>query len=85
MDGNPAIINVYRKRTDLPPPGAGPGGYTYNSPHANRRPVIIGLQDQVGIRFRVHERVVEIHQGVGLVAAGHQSGEQESCDSRAPH
>lgn len=46
-DGNPAIVNVYRKRTDLPPPGAGPKGYAYNSPHANRRPVILGLQDQV--------------------------------------
>jgi len=46
-DGNPAIINVFRKHTDLPPPGAGPGGYNYNSPHANRRPVFLGLQDQV--------------------------------------
>ncbi|MHC4952400.1 MAG: choice-of-anchor D domain-containing protein [Planctomycetota bacterium] len=46
-DGNPAILNVYRKRGDLPPPGAGPGGYKYNSPHINRRPVLLGLQDQV--------------------------------------
>ena len=42
-DGNPAIINVYRKRGDLPPPGK----YNYNSPHANKRPVLLGLQDQV--------------------------------------
>ncbi len=42
-DGNPAIINVYRKRGDLPPPG----GYNYSSPHANKRPVLLGLQDQV--------------------------------------
>jgi len=46
-DSNPAIINVYRKRTDLPPSGDGRGGYNYNSPHANRRPVLLGLQDQV--------------------------------------
>jgi hypothetical protein len=46
-DGNPAIINVFRKRMDLPPPGAGPGGYGYDSPHANRRPVFLGLQDQL--------------------------------------
>jgi len=46
-DSNPAIINVYRKRGDLPPPGAGPGGYKYNSPHANRRPVLLDLQDRV--------------------------------------
>jgi hypothetical protein len=46
-DGNPAIINVYRKRGDLPPIGAGPGGYNYNSPHTNRRPVLLALQDVV--------------------------------------
>jgi len=46
-DSNPAIISVFRKRMDLPPPGAGPGGYNYNSPHANRRPVILGLQDRI--------------------------------------
>gem|GEM_PF-1460482 len=46
-DGNPAIVNVYRKRGDLPPPGAGSGGYRYNSAHANRRPVLLGLQDQI--------------------------------------
>ena len=46
-DGNPAIINVFRKHTDLPPPGAGPGGYRYDSAHGNRRPVLLALQDQV--------------------------------------
>jgi hypothetical protein len=47
QDGNPAILNVFRKRTDLPPNGAEAGGYRYDSPHANRRPVLLGLQDQV--------------------------------------
>jgi hypothetical protein len=47
LDGNPAIVNVYRKRRDVPPPGSGPGGYSYDSPHANRRPVIVGLQDRI--------------------------------------
>ncbi len=46
-DGNPAIINVYRLRGDLPPSGVGYADYKYNSPTANRRPVLLGLQDQV--------------------------------------
>ncbi|MHC4452869.1 MAG: PKD domain-containing protein, partial [Planctomycetota bacterium] len=46
-DGNPAIVNVFRKRGDLPPNGASPGGYRYDAPNANRRPVFLGLQDQV--------------------------------------
>jgi hypothetical protein len=46
-DSNPAIVNVYRKRGALPPVGAGPKGYSYNSPHANRRPVFLDLQDRV--------------------------------------
>jgi len=46
-DGNPAIISVFRKKTDLPPSGRGYGDYKYNSPHANRRPVIIDLQDRI--------------------------------------
>ncbi len=46
-DGNPAIINVFRKRHDLPPSGVGYGDYKYDSPHANRRPVILDLQDRV--------------------------------------
>jgi len=47
-DSNPAIVNVYRKHGDLPPTGAGGkgGGFNYNSPHANRRPVFVDLQDR---------------------------------------
>lgn len=46
-DGNPAIINVFRKHADLPPPGVGRGGYSYDPARGNRRPVLLGLQDQV--------------------------------------
>jgi len=46
-DGNPAILSIFRKWGDLPPLGFGPGEYAYDSPHANRRPVLLGLQDQV--------------------------------------
>lgn len=48
-DSNPAIVNVYRKYGDLPPSGAGGkgGGYGYTSKTANRRPVILGVQDVV--------------------------------------
>ena len=29
FDSNPAVISVYRRKGDLPPPGAGPGGYKF--------------------------------------------------------
>ena len=46
-DGNPAVVSIFRKRRDIPPNGAGPGGYKYDSPFANRRPVLFGLQDRI--------------------------------------
>ncbi len=45
-DSNPAIVNIFRKFQDIPPNGQSPGGYAYNPPTANRRPVILDLQDQ---------------------------------------
>ncbi|MHC4818602.1 MAG: PKD domain-containing protein, partial [Planctomycetota bacterium] len=47
FDSNPAILTVYRKKGDLPPNGASPGGYKHAGTFANRRPVILDLQDQV--------------------------------------
>ncbi len=47
QDSNPAIVTIFRKRQDLPPSGVGYGDYQYNSPHANRRPVILDLQDRI--------------------------------------
>jgi len=46
-DSNPAIVTVFRKHQDLPPNGTGYGDYKYDSPHANRRPVIVDLQDRI--------------------------------------
>ncbi len=46
FDSNPAIITVYRKKSEaLPPSGMGPGDYKWPGTHNNRRPVILGLQD----------------------------------------
>lgn len=47
FDSNPAIITVYRKKGDLPPDGLSPGGYRFPGTFANRRPVLLGLQDQI--------------------------------------
>jgi len=47
FDSNPAVLTVYRKKGDLPGNGASPGGYKYPGEFANRRPVILDLQDQV--------------------------------------
>jgi hypothetical protein len=47
FDSNPAIITVYRKKGDLPPDGVSPGGYRFPGTFANRRPVLIALQDQI--------------------------------------
>jgi hypothetical protein len=61
-DGNPAIITVFRKKMDLPPTGGGYKGYGYTSPHANKRPVILGLQDQAvrpGRTVRIELRAVD--------------------------
>lgn len=46
-EGNPAIVSVFRKRSDLPsPPGSG-DEYAYPSPLGNRRPMILDAQDTV--------------------------------------
>ena len=46
-DSNPAIITIFRKKYDLPPSGWTPRDYKYDSPYVNRRPVLIGLQDEI--------------------------------------
>jgi PKD repeat protein len=46
LDSNPAILSVYRKRGDLPGNGLGPGDYKYDLKNANRRPVLLDVQDQ---------------------------------------
>ena len=46
-DGNPAVVNIFRKRGKLPPTGIEYGDYNYDSPFANRRPVILGLEDRI--------------------------------------
>jgi hypothetical protein len=56
-DSNPAIITVFRNR-----PGAGKRTYGYDSPHANKRPVILGLQDQAvrpGRTVKIELRAVD--------------------------
>jgi len=45
-DGNPAAINVWRKKGDaLPPSGGGYEDYKWDVKHTNRRPIVVGLQD----------------------------------------
>ncbi len=46
-DGNPAAVNVYRKRGDLPPSGGGYDDYKYDTKFTNRRPIVVGLQDEL--------------------------------------
>jgi hypothetical protein len=68
FDSNPAILTVYRKKGDLPPNGASPGGYKYAGTFANRRPVILDLQDQVvrrGQTIRIPIAAVD-PEGFGL-------------------
>lgn len=55
FDGNPAIVSVYRKREDLPGPGLGPADYKFAGTHANRRPVLLGVQDVYVKRGRTLE------------------------------
>ena len=47
VDGNPAAINVYRKKGDLPPSGGGYDDYKYDTKFTNRRPIVVGLQDEL--------------------------------------
>ena len=44
-DGNPAAINIYRRKGDLPPNGSGYEDYKFDTKHTNRRPIVVGLQD----------------------------------------
>ncbi len=44
-DGNPAAVNIYRKKGDLPPSGGGPDDYKWDVKFSNRRPIVVGLQD----------------------------------------
>lgn len=49
--GNPAIVNIYRKRHDKPlPSGAGYKDYTYETAHWNQRPVLLDGQALVCTR-----------------------------------
>jgi hypothetical protein len=45
VTGNPAVVNVYRKRGELPGPGLGPGDYGFKATETNRRPVVLNLVD----------------------------------------
>ncbi|PCJ54231.1 MAG: hypothetical protein COA70_06255 [Planctomycetota bacterium] len=46
FDGNPAILTVYRKKSDLPPNGGGYADYKFPLTFSNQRPALIGLMDQ---------------------------------------
>ncbi|NUN49441.1 MAG: choice-of-anchor D domain-containing protein [Candidatus Brocadiae bacterium] len=61
-DGNPAAVNIYRKKGDLPPSGGGYNDYKYDTKFTNRRPIIVGLQDEVvkpGQTFTIPIRAVD--------------------------
>jgi len=62
FDSNPAVITVYRKKGELPPDGASPGGYRFSGEFANRRPVILDLQDRTvrrGQTVRIPIRAID--------------------------
>ncbi len=45
LDGNPALLTIYRKKGPLPPNGGGYKDYRFDLRHSNRRPILLGLQD----------------------------------------
>ncbi|MDJ0521968.1 MAG: hypothetical protein QNJ90_07820, partial [Planctomycetota bacterium] len=95
FDSNPAIVTVYRKKADaLPPPGLSPQQYRWPGTHANRRPVILGLQDTYVKRGRKLElplRAVDpegfpvaFHKRAGEVGAIEGSRFTWTCPKKAP-
>jgi len=46
FDSNPAILTIYRKKSDLPPNGAGYGDYKFPGTFTNLRPILLDAQDQ---------------------------------------
>ena len=70
FDSNPAILTVYRKRAeDLPPSGLGPGDYNWPGTFANRRPVLLGLQDRWVKRGKTLEQPLEAFDPEGQPVA----------------
>jgi len=75
FDSNPAILTVYRKRADaLPPSGLGPGDYAWPATFANRRPVVLGLQDRWVKRGKTLEQPLEAHDPEGQPVAFYKRG-----------
>lgn len=87
-DGNPAAINVWRHKTaSMPGTGAGYNDYQYDASQANRRPVIVGLQNAAakpGETIRIPIRAVD-PEGFPVVLAkradepGHFEGSEFVC------
>ena len=81
-DGNPAAINVWRhKSTTMPDTGGGYTDYKYDATFANRRPIIVGLQDAVvkpGETVRIPIRAID-PEGFP-VTLSKRSGEPGSFD-----
>ncbi len=46
FDSNPALLTIYRKIGKIPPNGQGYSDYRFDIKAGNRRPVLLGLQDQ---------------------------------------
>ncbi len=46
FDSNPAILTIYRQKSELPPNGSGYADYKFPLTHSNQRPVLFHLQDQ---------------------------------------
>jgi hypothetical protein len=62
FDSNPAILTVYRKKSDLPPNGGGYGDYKFPLTFSNQRPVLLDLQDQAvrpGKELRIELRAID--------------------------
>jgi hypothetical protein len=76
FDSNPAIITVYRKRSEDMPPAGLSGGVDYRWPNAlgNRRPVLLGLQDRYVKRGQQLEVALEAVDPEGLPVAFHKRG-----------
>ena len=95
FDSNPAHVTVYRKRADeLPPSGLGPKDYRWPGTHANRRPILLGLQDtyvRPGKRCTVplhavdpEGRVVAFYKRRGDVGAIEGNTFTWTCPKKAP-
>jgi hypothetical protein len=47
FESNPAILTVYRNKSEIPPHGGGPQDYKFPLTWSNRRPLLLDFQDQV--------------------------------------